>query len=69
MSPNSDYDKKLDNAVSTLNNLLRHYINIIRKINETYIYENGIHPSTVFINTEPVPINTYTKTEYTYDIF
>lgn len=69
ISPNKEIDDKLDNSLKILNILLQKYINDIKKINDIYIYENGIKPNTKIIYIGPTPINIYDKTEFTYDMF
>jgi len=67
--PNKELDDKLDNALNLLNILLQKYMNDVKKINDIYIYENGIKPNTKIINTGPVSINTFEDVEYSYDVF
>lgn len=69
ISPNKELDDKLDNALKILNTLLEKYMNNVKKINEKYVYENGIKPNTKLIHTGPIPINMYDKSEFTYDMF
>ena len=68
--PNKKYDKKLENSLTSLNDILDEYINEVYLINKNYIYENGIHTSTIFIDKRTIPSrNTYDDEFFSYDIF
>lgn len=62
---NRKYDKKLENAIKSIEYFLQIYLDNVEKINNEYIYNKGIINTSKFIKkTKVQPINFYTDEDF-----
>jgi hypothetical protein len=69
MPRNSQYDKKLSDAIYVLESMLNKYIDDIKKLYDNELYESGYTTKTVLINKGPYGYNIYDDKLYTYDFY
>lgn len=66
LEPNVEYDKKLQNAITNLEQILNYHLMHIYKIHQEYTYKHGTTTKTKFIEkNELLPYNTYDDKLYT----
>lgn len=69
LPPDVKYDIKLDTAVRELDVLLNFYLDEIKDIYNTQLYENGYDIKTKLLDNGPSPYNTYNDKYYTAELY
>lgn len=65
LPPNKQYDNKLENAIKSIEIFLQIYLDDVEKINNKYIYDNGVlNTSQLIKKTKVQPINFYTNDDF-----